>query len=395
MCTYRFVLFALVSAIVTGCAPIIAPMAAPTAAPTPAVYRFDDLARRSVAAAESLGTVTFPTGATFADTEVGGLSAVAYDAAHDHYYILSDDRSQRAPARVYTALIDLADGELEEGDVTFQEVITLTDAAGAPYVTDSIDPEGLALAADGRLFLSSEGDGALLPPFVGSYTRAGRASGELPLPDYYLPSADGTMGVRSNQVFESVTLSPDQRTLTTAVENALVQDGPAADLDQSSPSRFLSYEVATGAPIHEWVYGVDAVPVAPEPESGVRDNGIADLLALDNRGTFLVLERSYIEGVGNDIRLYEANVEGADDVLGRPSLGVEGEMPEAGSTVAKRLVANLSELGIDPDNVEGMAFGPRLADGRQSLILVSDNNFNPAQTTQVIGLGLEIERVDE
>ena len=31
-----------------------------------------------------------------------------------------------------------------------------------------------------------------------------------------------------------------------------------------------------------------------------------------------------------------------------------------------------------------MTFGPNLADGRRSLVLVSDNNFAPAQFTQFL-----------
>jgi hypothetical protein len=45
---------------------------------------------------------------------------------------------------------------------------------------------------------------------------------------------------------------------------------------------------------------------------------------------------------------------------------------------------NLDALGLPLDNVEGMAFGPDLPDGRRSLVLVSDNNFAPAQFTQFL-----------
>jgi 3-phytase/alkaline phosphatase D len=40
-----------------------------------------------------------------------------------------------------------------------------------------------------------------------------------------------------------------------------------------------------------------------------------------------------------------------------------------------------------------MAFGPLLPDGRQSLILVSDNNFNAAnQKTQFLAFAVELSR---
>jgi hypothetical protein len=47
-------------------------------------------------------------------------------------------------------------------------------------------------------------------------------------------------------------------------------------------------------------------------------------------------------------------------------------------------VLDLSTLGIYLDNLEGMALGPRLPDGTQSLLLVSDDNFSNSQLTQFL-----------
>ena len=59
--------------------------------------------------------------------------------------------------------------------------------------------------------------------------------------------------------------------------------------------------------------------------------------------------------------------------------------------VTKRLILNVeADLGIEPDNLEGMAFGPALPDGRLPLVLVSDNNFDPTATTQFIVLAVEL-----
>ncbi|NEO01152.1 MAG: esterase-like activity of phytase family protein, partial [Moorea sp. SIO3I7] len=55
----------------------------------------------------------------------------------------------------------------------------------------------------------------------------------------------------------------------------------------------------------------------------------------------------------------------------------------------KKLLLDLSELGIYLDNLEGMTLGPRLSDGTQSLILVSDNNFSEAQVTQFLLFGIK------
>ena len=49
------------------------------------------------------------------------------------------------------------------------------------------------------------------------------------------------------------------------------------------------------------------------------------------------------------------------------------------------------DLGIPIDNIEGMTFGPPLPDGRQTLVIVSDNNFNAGQFTQFIVLAVDIQ----
>lgn len=54
---------------------------------------------------EFLGQATFPTGTQFKGTEVGGLSGITYDSSKDIYYSISDDRSEKSPARFYTLRI--------------------------------------------------------------------------------------------------------------------------------------------------------------------------------------------------------------------------------------------------------------------------------------------------
>jgi len=59
--------------------------------------------------------------------------------------------------------------------------------------------------------------------------------------------------------------------------------------------------------------------------------------------------------------------------------------------VRKKLLLDLSDLGIKLDNLEGMTLGSRLKDGSQALILVSDNNFKEEQVTQFLIFRLEKE----
>ena len=348
--------------------------------------------RVTLASYELIGTVNIPTGTQFEGTEVGGLSSIAYDSKRGVYYAISDDQGTIDPVRYYTLDIDVSDGQLDPGDINFLDVTTILDASGAPYTPTSLDPEGLALAHEGSLYFSSEGFAARTPPvnpFIDRMNLNGHQNRSLPIPEKFLPDGTLSRGVRPNLGFESLNVTPDQKTLVTASEGALAQDGPAANLGQSSFARVLEYRLSSGQPGSEYVYVVNPVAEIPVPADQFRVNGLVELLPLDNLGTMLALERSFsvgAEGGGNTIWLYEIETQGATDVSGKFSL-----LNEAFTPVTKRLILNVeSDLGIEPDNIEGMTFGPALPDGRLPLILVSDNNFAATQSTQFIVLAVEL-----
>lgn len=357
----------------------------------------------TLASYELIGTTSIPTGTQFEDTEIGGLSSITYDANRGVYYAISDDQGTIDPVRYYTLSIDVSDGQLDSGDISFLDVTTMLDASGMPYAPASLDPEGLVLTHEGSLYFTSEGFAARVPPvnpFIDRMDLNGRQNRSLVIPDKFLPNLAGTQGVRNNLAFESLNVTPDERYLFTASEGALVQDGPAANLGQSSFARILQYRLSSGQPGSEYVYVVNPVAEVPVPDTQFRVNGLVELLPLDNVGTMLALERSFsvgAEGGGNTIWLYEIQTQGATDVSGEFSLypnGI-GQPPLSFTPVTKRLILNVEEdLGIEPDNIEGMAFGPALPDGRLPLILVSDNNFAATQATQFIVLAVELDSSD-
>lgn len=344
----------------------------------------------TVAGYELIGTVNIPTGTLFENTVIGGLSSITYDHARNVYYAISDDQGTSGPVRYYTLSIDVSDSQLDPDDIDFLDVTAILDPSGAPYATGSLDPEGLVLAHQGQLYFSSEGFAARVPPvnpFINRIHLSGKHNRSLVIPDEFIPTA--TQGVRNNLGFESLNVTPDQSTLVTASEAALVQDGPPADIGQSSLARILEYRLSSGQPGSQYVYIVNPVSEEPVPSTQFRVNGLVELLPLDNAGTMLALERSFsvgAEGAGNTIWLYEIRTQNATDVSNLFSL-----LNESFTPATKRLILNVEEdLGIEPDNIEGMAFGPALPDGRIPLILVSDNNFAATQTTQFIALAIEL-----
>ena len=98
----------------------------------------------------------------FANTPVGGLSGIDYDAANGTWYLISDDRSAKAPARFYTARIAFDDKTVSP--LEFLSVVTLTQPDGNPFPNAEAggevpDPESIRLdPKGGALWWTSEGD---------------------------------------------------------------------------------------------------------------------------------------------------------------------------------------------------------------------------------------------
>jgi len=340
------------------------------------------LANGTHARIEYRGQAIIPTGTTFEGTEVGGLSSITYDAKRGVFYTISDDPRD---TRYYSMRLRVADGALTDGDVEFTGVTRLQAPGGGPYAPTSIDPEGLTLTKDRELVVTSEGyANSLVDPFVRRYSLDGRFLGDLDVPQPFRPNADHTRGVRQNLGFESAGVPDNGGFLFTGTENALVQDGPAATLTDTSPARLLRYNLHTGRLDRQWVYVTDRVK---EPSTVFSVNGLVELLPRNNE--FLIaMERSFsvgAPGTGNSIKLYDVALPGATNVNGVESIAELRRVRPA----TKTLLFDLDTLGIPLDNVEGLTFGPRLPDGRRSLVLVSDNNFAAGQFTQFLLFALD------
>jgi len=331
-----------------------------------------------------IGQQILPTATFYAGTQVGGLSGIEFIGGSS-YVAISDDRSQINPARFYS--LDLAITPTAFTAVNFTAVTTFSAPDGNPYATLQIDPESIRRLANGNYVYTSEGDTSR---GINAFIREARPDGSY-VRDHTLPAGvqqtgpGGPTGIRNNLAFESLTLANGGATTITATENALVQDGPAASFGVGSPSRILTFDTATGAPGAQYVYNVNPVANATIPPGGFSTNGLVELLDLGN-GQHLALERSFVSGfqtpfsaTGNSIQIYLIDTRDATDVSGFATLQGATYNP-----VSKELLFDLDSLGIPLDNLEGISFGQTLSNGRRSLILVSDNNFSPAQFTQFL-----------
>ncbi|MEG3897236.1 MULTISPECIES: esterase-like activity of phytase family protein [unclassified Microcoleus] len=335
-----------------------------------------------------IGRAIFPTGSPFMDTEIGGLSGITYDAEKQVYYAISDDRSSKAPARFYTVKINLQSGKLEKEQIAFTGVTTLLDENGKSFPELSLDPEGIVFTGK-SVFVSSEGDvDRQINPFIKEFSLDGKLLKTLAIPELFLPDDKGSKGIRNNLSFESLTLTADRKYLFTATENALVQDGAVASLETGSPCRILRYDAVSGNPEASFLYITEPLPAGANPVGKLTSNGLVDLLAIDDN-RLLSLERAFSLETGVTVKLFEISLEKSDRIEGLESL--KSRLSEV-SPAQKRLLLDLETLKIPLDNIEGLTFGPALADASRGLILVSDNNFSPLQETQILGFQIKVQK---
>jgi hypothetical protein len=332
---------------------------------------------------------------SFEGTRVGGLSGITYNpkgigsniAKGYRFYSISDDPSENGDARFYSLRLDIApnsSGNLAIAKVAVEGVTYLKTAEGQTFPWGAIAPEGIALSPRNSVFVASEGvTHSGTPPLVGEFDLAtGKQRETLPLPKRYIPDASDDkqqQGIRDNLGFESLTIDPetfspgglDPFRLFAAVEAPLMQD---FDSEGTNKLRLLHYIIVDKTPqlVSENLY-----EVAPAPLSIL--NGLTELVTVTG-GQFLSLERSFgLSGYG--ARIYQVAPGAATDTSRINSFkGLSSSI----EPVRKKLLLDLNDLGIPLYNLEGMTLGPRFSDGSQSLVLVSDDNFDDAQKTQFL-----------
>jgi hypothetical protein len=336
-----------------------------------------------------IGSAVVPNDTVVDGTLVGGLSGIDYDPKADLWYLVSDDKSEKSPARFYVAKLAFNDTGLASVDI--RHAVTLLQADGTPYPESGGEvPDAEAMRRDprtGKLWWTSEGDRKSgLSPFLRIAAPDGKFAATVQVPAMFRVNTAQEIGPRNNSAFEGLSFAPDGGSVWLAMESALYQDGLISTPTAGAVSR-LTHLDREGKVLGQFAYPVDPVQAVPTGEHG--DNGLSDFLAIDDHRA-LALERSGVESADGVwtvyIRIYEVDISGATDIAAIPSLAGAGYQ-----AVSKRLVINLNRTPGLPhiDNIEGLSWGPVLANGKRSLVLVSDNNFNDDQVTEILAFEVE------
>ncbi|MYS17415.1 esterase-like activity of phytase family protein [Streptomyces sp. SID4982] len=243
---------------------------------------------------------------------------------------------------------------------------------GAVTLPGGLDSEGLAVDRDGTRLISSETE-----PSVRRYSREGKLLEQLPVPSALKVTPAGR--ATPNQTFEGLTLLPGGHTLLASMEYALAGDTPGTVRFQTWTRDHGRFRLGA-----QYAYRTD--------DPGL---GVPEVQAMPD-GRLLVLERGFEAGVGNTVRLSLADPRHATDtsrvehLTGQPGVRPMGKTPLADLADCPTLGATARQPQPNPllDNIEGMT----VTGGAHTLkvLLVSDDNQNPAQTTRLYRLRVRL-----
>ncbi|HBK00733.1 MAG TPA: PEP-CTERM sorting domain-containing protein [Delftia acidovorans] len=333
-----------------------------------------------------IGDYSIRTKTLFDGVEFGGISGL--DRAPDgSYWAISDERGgERGTPRFYNLGIQFDDKAIQA--VTIRKMVTLKGRDGQPLPSTrrTVDPEGIRVAPNGNLYVSSEGNfstdaASLFQPFVREIKVDGSFVRDFETPAAFNYVDNTTSGGRNNKLFEALAVTPDGSVFT-ANEDALVEDGPLTTLAAGSVIRVLKLDPATGKSGAQYAYQLPKIPLDKAASGSFPpDNGLPELLAVSNN-EFIAIERAFADGVGNTIRLTRATIEpDTTDVRSFKSLVGASYKPMKRELLLEMPV---TYQGVKLDNIEGISWGPRLANGNRTLVLVADNNFADNQVTQFL-----------
>ena len=303
-------------------------------------------------------------------------SSLTYTGTNDEYLVLSDrgheDGERDAPCRWHRFRITRdAVGTL---NIEWLEQTILTDETGRPLrggsadMTTRYDPEAICLDAAENVWIAEE-----YGPSIDVFAPDGRRLRRLPVPEYYRvarpyknPDRErrgNVVGRTPNRGFEAIALDEVNGRVWAMIQSPLIQDGG----ESGRHLRLLALSLE-GEPLGEWVYALDDI-----------EHQVSEMVM--HAGQLLVMERDLKSG--NDAgfkRVFSIDPAQATDIRKIVSLPGNG-LPEDLRPVDKRLALDVLAFASHVDGLdlyeqfEGMTFGPKLPDGRATLLVSTDNGL--------------------
>ena len=311
---------------------------------------------------------TLKKGAAFKGLKVGGLSELAFDAKTGRLIALSDDKKKH---RWYE--LSFSAGPEYQLKIVQQ---TFLKSPNSKKLNQNMDPEALLFYGDETVFIANEGQQIYKehePTQIFTFNRKGVLKEAWPVPSVFWKATPdkkaGSIGQQENKGFESLTLDKNKDILWTATEKPLKQD---LIFKNKSFVRLTAFDIKNKKMLFQYPYFLQ------DP----KDGGLTALEFLKDN-TFISLERAYKknkkDGV-NEVQLFLTNCCPAQDV--KEHIVLQKHFKACSK---KLLWSSSQEKNIKVDNLEGLALSPPSLSNKRTLILVSDDNFNPKnQKTQFL-----------
>lgn len=302
-------------------------------------------------AADTLAVVNALDQQTFAGVTGGNFSGITRIGGNQ--YAVVDDKSASDGFYLFTLDMDVATGRI-------------TSATKGNLITNgktNRDSEGIVyVPSTGKLLISGEGDKRIL-----EYNMDGSLTGrELQIPSIFAGASD-------NAGFEALTYNPNTHLFWTTTESTIPADGDQATSTNGvrNKLRIQSFNEQL-EPVRQYAYLMDA-PAASTASSPYA-MGVSDMIALDD-GRLIVLEREFFVSLSPFVtcKLYVVNPTTATAIASSDALTASS--PYLSKTLLYSFTTNTLATVA---NYEGICLGPRLSNGNQTIILISDSQANYA-----------------
>lgn len=294
----------------------------------------------------------------------GNYSGITH--VRDNVYAIVDDKDLVDGFKLLTLDIDSINGKVTNASLLEPPAMAQRRASG---VNTNRDCEGVSyFSPDNTIFVSGEEEQRIL-----EYTLDGAPTGR----ELAVPSALKRDKIATNLGFEALTYNARQQRFWTTTESTLLADGERSSCRNRNVRnhlRFVSFD-NTLQPRESYVYEMDLPKGSSATATSI--HGVPSLVALDD-GRLIVMEREGLfpkrqYGSWVQVKLYMVNPKVEKQVcLNTPMNDVSSE------TFMKKefLCSFITRLRLGKMNLanyEGMCLGPKLVDGRQTLILISDS----------------------
>ncbi len=337
---------------------------------------------------------------------LGGISALDYSGSENRY-IAVPDRGPKDGAVVYrcrfqTLTITIDPEKSPSVIPALVSTTLLKDKLDRSFVgrasafqptknfAERFDPEGVRIDSKGNLFVSEE-----YGPQLIKFSSTGKELVRITIPQRYLvkhpadskkkENALNHTGRQSNRGMEGLAISRDGHFLVGLMQSPLLQDSKLKSSGKPTGTncRILMIELATGK-MKEYLYPLED-----------KKNKLNEILAINDH-EFLVIERDGEAGGDAKFKkIIKINLKDATDIQNIDALPPYG-VPASVVPVKKEVFIDLlsPQFGLAgdkmPEKIEGLTFGPKLKDGRQTLLIASDNDFEINHPTLIYVFAFEL-----